>query len=319
MKKIFWKNKRVLVTGADGFVGPYFLAMLLSSEATVFGSVLKKGKSDKKQQAEIVELDVLDKEKLMVFCRKKKINFIIHCAVVDGNAEFKEKEAARIIRENIKMTANVLNVARVLGIKELIIFSSAQIYAANLNGSIKEEDDYTKSFPELDNAYAAAKISTEILARLYQFKFGLKILLPRPTNSYGPEIGISVKSNRVIARMIERIMSGQEIEIWGDGRQTRSFIYITDFISSIIRLVENGNYGVFNIATNENISIKDLAELIARLSGRKLRIKFTKAKMGGARKRFLNIVKLNQAIDFKPLSLEAGLKKTIVEYKKKYL
>jgi len=314
MNKACWKNKKILITGAEGFVGSHFLAVLQKNGVKVVGTVLKR-KNNNNLKNNIKELNVLDKKRLEAICKTEKINFIIHCAVLDGNPEFKKNNSVKIIEENIRMALNILNVASELKIKEVVILSSAEIYAAGAKNPIKEGDDYTKYFPIAPSGYATSKVSIEILASLYVKQFGLKVMLPRPTNIYGPGDKVDIKSSRVIPSMIAKILSDQEIEIWGDGHQSREFIYIEDLIKSIICLIEKGEFSAINLASGESISIKKLAKLISQISNKKFKIRFDKLKQTGLKKRILNISKLNSLIDFSPISLKEGLEKTIKAYK----
>lgn len=312
MNKACWKNKKVLVTGAEGFVGSYFFSELRNKGVHVVGSVLKKEKNSG-VKGRIVKLDVLDKKRLNDVCKLEKINLIIHCAALDGNPEFKKNNSERIIDENVRMALNILNVAKENKIHELVMFSSAEIYAEIAKSPIKEGDDYKKIFPEINNGYVAAKVTIEILANLYSEQFGLKIMLPRPTNIYGPEDKLRNRSNRVIPSMIKNILLNNKVEIWGDGNQKRNFIYIDDFVKYIICLIEKNEFSVINISSAEEISIKALAKLIAKISKRKIALIFDKNKSVGVKKIWLDITKLNSLVNFKPLSLREGLKKTIEE------
>lgn len=314
MEKSFWKKRRALITGAEGFVGSAFLRAFQDAGIKAVGTVLKKEKTGK----DLFELNVLDKKKLADICRRENIDLIIHCAALDGNAEFKKNNAARIMNENTRMVSNILSVAKNLKIKEIVIMSSAEIYAPKAKGLVREEDDYTKYPQTTNNGYIAAKVAAEISARTYAKRFGLKVMLPRPTNIYGPGDKIDIGSSRVIPSMISKILAGQEIEIWGSGRQIRGFIYITDLVNAIIRMIETGRFSVLNIAAKDYISIKDLAKLIADISGREPRIRFDKTKPVETGRRVLDVKKLDSLLDFKPLDLKAGLKKTIEAYKEKY-
>jgi dTDP-4-dehydro-6-deoxy-alpha-D-gulose 4-ketoreductase len=313
MKKFFWKNKRILITGANGFFGRNFLTQFQNKNIDVTGVDLQSNIS-----RSVIKLDILQEKKIAALCRQKKINLIIHCAGLDGNAEFKKNKANQLFSKNIKMAANVLNVAKSLGISELVIFSSAEIYTDNSQRALKENDDYFKYPINFDNSYAVSKIATEIMARFYAKKFGLKILLPRPTNVYGSGDKKPSSSGRVIPSMINKILSGQEIEIWGGGQQRRDFLYINDLVSAVVSLVEANFFSIVNIAAHEPISINTLAARIAFIAKRELKIKFNHTKTSGASAKVLSTSKLKSLINFKPIKLESGLRKTIAYYRQNY-
>ena len=312
MKKNFWKNKRVLITGANGFLGYNFFSKLKKSSFFVIGVDLQNNHSK-----DIIKVDILTEKKLEEVCIKEKINLIIHCAALDGSAYFKKNNLEKIILHNFKMTANVLKVAKKLAINELVIFSSAEIYSDKINTPIKESDDYTKYPLPLDNGYAVSKILVEMMSNLYTKNYKLKILLPRPTNIYGPGDKINTVNDRVIPSMINRVLSDQQLEIWGDGQQLRNFVYIKDLIEAVLQLVESGHFTAVNIASSESVSIKGLAELISDLSGKKPNMEFIENNLGGVKNRIINTSKLNGLINFKTTKLSVGLTETIRSYRQK--
>jgi nucleoside-diphosphate-sugar epimerase len=313
MKKNFWKNKTVLVTGANGFLGSAFLAAFQNNNIRALGLDLR---ADFKRS--VSKINMLEEKKLVAFCKQEKINLIIHCASLDGNAYFKQNNSARILSENVQLATNILKVAKEQGIKELVIFSSSEIYN-NSNKPLQEADDYTKYPILINNSYAISKILIEIMAEAYIREFGLKILVPRPANIYGPGDKIATDSDRVIPSMINKILSGQSIEIWGDGKQIRNFAYIDDVVKIILSLVESRKFVTVNIANQELITIKDLASLIIKLTGKKNIIKFTNSKLGGALKRTLDTSKSRSLLKFKETELADGLVKTIKHYQTKQL
>lgn len=322
MKTTFWKNKKILVTGADGFIGSYFIEELLKLGANVIGTsfmvkkdTILKGFENSKN-AEIVGINLLDFSQIQKICTNKDIKIIIHCAALDGNIEFKIKNSARIIDENVRMTSNILNVAKEFLIPDVMLMSSAEIYSPNAKNPIIEEDDYRKSFYYQENGYVLSKIASEILAKLYAKQFGLNVFLPRPTNAYGPRDKFDKSSNRVIPSMIKKAISGESIEIWGDGKQKRGFIYVKDLVLAILRMIETKKYQVLNIATNEMISILDLAKLIAKIIGVKENIYLDLKKPKGVKERFLDVQKLNSIINFPSRLLKEGLGETVTWYKK---
>lgn len=311
MKKSFWQNKIILITGANGFLGSSFLAYFQAKNIKAIGVDLKADKN-----RSVFKLDILQEKKLAVLCAKQKINLIIHCAALDGNAEFKKNNADLILKQNVLMTANVLKVAKSNNINELLIFSSAEIYPNKIGKAFRESDDYTKHKIKTD-AYAAAKINSEIMANISAQQFGLKILLIRPTNVYGPNDKKPLSSSRVIPSVVKKVLHDQEVEIWGDGQQKKDFIYIDDLIVAAVSLLEINFFSTVNIASGEKISISDLAKKIAVLSKKELKIKFNHSQPSGGT-RIISTARLNKLINFKPTKLDVGLKKTIAYYRNQH-
>ncbi len=316
MKKEFWIGKKVLVTGADGFVGSHFVEQLSALGADVVGTALRKEAVDRPvaDMANIEEVDILNLDRFRDLCKNHGTEMILHCAALDGNADFKMKNSARILDENMRMVSNVLNVAKDLGILDAMIMSSAEIYSPQVQSPIVEEDDHQKFFQYSENGYVLSKIFAEVLAKLYAKQFGMRVFLPRPTNIYGPRDKFDDSSNRVIPSMIRKAVNGERIEIWGDGSQVRGFIYVTDLVRSILGMIGAGKYMTLNIATEESISILDLAKLVSKIVGAEPDIYLDFEKPGGMRERVLDAKKIKGIIDFQQLTLEEGLRNTLEWY-----
>lgn len=313
----FWINKKVLITGAEGFIGSHLIANIRILGAQVIGTT-------RREITQLKSLDILDYEKLNNFCHKEGIEIIIHCASIEGNVEFRRQAADLIVDENVRMASNVLRTAKENNISQTVIFSSAAIYSTKAPSPIKEEDDYHLYFPQLDDPYIAAKLCVDMLAHFYAQHFKLPILLLRPTNVYGPSNGAPSEEDRVIPSLIKKALVGENLDIWGQGEQERSFIYITDLVKAVIALVaRKGREGsdsyldVFNLASPDAIRIKDLALKIKYLAKSSSNINLIDSQTIGAVKRILAIDKLQAAINFSPWSLEEGLKQTINHYRQK--
>lgn len=313
MPNNYWKNKKVLVTGADGFIGSHFYAELKNLGAEV---VAVGGLSNINDFREIIKFDLLDYSKIEDICKGRGIEVVIHCAALDGNKEFKNKNSVKIFDENIRMITNVLNIAQKFLIKDVVIMSSSEIYPADAACPIIEEDDYFTKFPRTDDGYVFSKIFAEIMSGQYAKQFGFHIYLPRPTNVYGPGDKFDDLTNRVIPSMIKKVLSGDKIEIWGDGSQTRQFIYVKDLVASILKMVEKNKFCKLNIAGDETVSILELARLITKILKVEENIHLDPSKPAGIRARFLSNEKLKSIINFRFKTLEEGLGETINWYKK---
>ena len=206
MNENYWKNKIVAVTGGVGFIGSHFVEELakigaivkcLYSHQNTNLEYLKKARG----KIEFINLDILNQKELFKVC--KKVNTIINCAAKDGNSEYKLKNGATILDLNIKIVSNILNCSLHNKIPNTVLISSAEIYPLTAKSPIKENDDYTKNFDNLDNGYVLSKRYTEILGKMYKKQYGLNIFLPRPTNTYGPRDNFE-NNSRIIPMLIKK-------------------------------------------------------------------------------------------------------------------
>ena len=299
MQNSFWKNKKVVVTGSGGFLGGHF----------VYGL--------KKLQAEVTSashniVNLLDYDQTNSIFKNAEV--VINCAAIDGNTEFKIRHVAKILDCNIRITSNVLNAVKANKIKDIVIFSSAEIYSPNAQNPIKEEDDYRHNNEYTQNGYVLSKRYSEILANLYRQEFNLQIYLPRPSNIYGPNDHFDKNENRVVPTFIKKIAADEPIEIWGDGSQIRQFIYVKDVVYSVLSMVEKGYAGVLNVSTNEFVSILDLAKIIYKCFNKTPNINLNTTKEIGTKDRILDTTKMHRLIDFELSSLENGIQQTINWY-----
>jgi dTDP-4-dehydro-6-deoxy-alpha-D-gulose 4-ketoreductase len=321
-KNSYWKNKTVMVSGGLGFVGSHFVEELAVTGAKVMCLYRNADKNSlpvyaNQKNIRYIQVDLLDRKELDAICKyaAPKIDCFVHCAALDGNTEFKLKYAAQILDTNNHLVSNVLNGCRVANIKNVVLLSSAEIYSPDAPGELTESDDYHKYFGFSENGYLLSKVFAEILAELHHKQYGMQIYTPRPTNVYGPRDSFAAETNRVIPSMIRKVASGESIEIWGDGKQTRSFIYVKDLVNATLRMVEKKKTGAMNIATADQISILDLANYISEEYDAKNQIKLDETKPIGVKARVLDVTKMYDVINFEPCSVREGLKRTIEWYR----
>lgn len=299
MQNSFWKNKKVIVTGSSGFLGGHFVYEL------------------KKLQSKVIPAshdiaDLLDYNQTNSIFKNAEV--VINCAAIDGNTEFKMRHAAEILDNNLRITSNVLNAAKANKVKDLVIFSSAEIYSPDAPTPMKEEDDYRLYNEYTQNGYVLSKRYSEILSDLYRKEFNLQIYLPRPSNIYGPNDHFGKNENRVIPSFIKKIAAGKPIEIWGDGLQIRQFIYVKDAVYSVLSMVEKNYTGVLNVSTNEFVSVLDLSKIIYKCFNKIPNISLNPTKSIGVKNRILDTSKMYELINFKLASLENGIQQTINWY-----
>jgi nucleoside-diphosphate-sugar epimerase len=307
--------KKVVVIGGSGFIGQYFCAALLEKGYKVTGTSLgseKKKRIDELHEFAFTSLDVLDYPSLLKVTSGADV--VVNCAALDGNSAFKAAHSAQILDTNMRITSNILNAALENKIDQVILLSSAEVYPTTSTSPIKETDDYKKLFEFSQNGYVLSKRFSEILGDQYTQQYGLNVFFPRLTNVYGPGDNFDPSSPRVIPSMISRVFNKEKVEIWGDGSQVRSFIYVVDAVNAVIEASENNPPLFLNIATPETITLLNLAKLIGTLSEQKVSPTFDASKPGGMPNRSLDVTQLQKLVTAKPLTLEQGLAKTISWY-----
>ena len=315
----YWKEKTIIVSGGMGFIGSHFVEELVSAHANVICLYHKQPVKMPKYSDGVsyARVDLANYEELNTFCKTidANVDAFIHCAALDGNTQFKLEHAAEILDANNRFASNVLKVCNESGIHKVSLLSSAEIYPSDVAGSITESDDYHKYPCHTDNGYVLSKIFSEMLAGLYSKKYNMDICIPRPTNVYGPRDSFDATTNRVIPAMIRKVSMGETVEIWGDGKQTRSFIYVKDLVHATLAAIEKGVVGPINMATKDQTSILDLASYITKEYEAENLIRLDKSKPVGVKSRLLDVSRMYSIIDFEPLSIKDGLESTVSWYR----
>jgi len=321
-----WAGRTVLVTGGLGFIGSHFVEELLGLGARVL-CLYRRDHPEVRAELPVNEalttlrVDVLDERALRAAADTVPgLDMIVNCATLDGNMEFLLQEPGRMLDENIRIVSNVLNLARDRAVPDVVLISSAEIYAYDETRPAREEDDHRRHMEFSPNGYRMSKMFTEVLADLYRTQFGMNIYTPRPTNVYGPRDDFATTTNHVIPNMLMRLAAGQDVEVWGDGSQLRTFIHVHDLVRAVLCMVRSGEYPALNIGTPEPVSIRDLAFLVAQAAGQdRDRIRFAPDKPVGAARRALDLERFHKVVDFTPRPLKDGLRDTARWYRKNVL
>lgn len=235
MNKMFWQGKKVLITGANGFIGSSFRQALKLCGAFVF--------------------DVSANEKFDV---------IIHCAAIDGNAKFKLENQDKIFNGNLALASDVLAIAKTSSACDLILMSSMEVYAALNNSNSSEK-------PSL---YSSVKLEIEKLFQDFAKNNDKRLMIVRSSNVYGPNEHRADDLERVIPAMIRKAFCNEPIEIWGNGEEKRNFLHIEDLVNGVLFQSEKGNFNILNLSGPKAISIKKLAKMIIALTKSNSKIVF---------------------------------------------
>ncbi|HEV2730007.1 MAG TPA: NAD-dependent epimerase/dehydratase family protein [Terriglobales bacterium] len=309
------KQIRILVTGAGGFIGHHLVNRLKDEGHWVRGADLKlpEYQSSRADEFEILDLRKYDS---CLQATRGQIEHVYNLAADMGGIGYISGSHAEIAKTNILINTHMLEAARLNGIRTFLFSSSACVYAGYKQKSteitpLREEDAYPAD-PE--PGYGWEKLFTEELCRYYQRDYRFDTRIVRFHNVYGPlgtYEGGKEKAPAAVSRKVALARDGDEIEIWGDGKQTRSFMYIDDCLEGLIRLMTLNYHEPLNLGTSRMISIDELVDVVMALAGKRLIKRYDVTRPQGVRGRNSDNSRLLQVLGWEPsVSLEVGLEIT---------
>ncbi|MCX9011229.1 MAG: NAD-dependent epimerase/dehydratase family protein [Candidatus Methanoperedens sp.] len=317
----FWEEKNVLVTGGVGFVGSHVVEMLVGKGANVTvvdnfeNGSLNNLKSCRKS-IELIKGDLTDPGICMQASKSRDV--VLNIAARVGGIEYNRKHPGTMFTANILINTQMLEAARKNSVDRYLCVSSACVYPRYCTIPTPELEGF-KDVPEETNlGYGWAKRMAEVQAQCYAEEYGMKIAIVRPYNAYGPRDHFDPEKSHVIPAIIKRIFDGEDpLVVWGNGEQTRAFLYVTDFARGLIEAAEKYPAAdPVNLGTDEEVKIRDLVEMIIKLSGKKTDIFFDTSMPAGQPRRNCDTAKAKEKIGFEAkVKLKDGLKETIRWYK----
>jgi len=311
------KKKTYLVTGGLGFIGSAIVKKLTLNKdynVIVFDNLSRKSRIFKKiKNVKYIFGDIRNQSDINK-CFKKKIDGVIHLAYINGTSSF-YKIPCDILEVGTKGIINLLDVCIKQKIKEFYLASSSEVY--HLPNKIPTDESEAIKIPDIHNprySYSGGKIISELFCIHYGKKFFKKMVIFRPHNVYGPNMG----NEHVIPELIHKaknLKKDNKIKIKGKGVETRSFIYVEDFASAFDLLLKKGKHlNIYNIGNTDQITINNLLLKILNIMNVKAKIVKTKLAEGGTSKRCPDIKKIKSIGYNKKFNLNAGLSKTIDWY-----
>jgi len=266
---------------------------------------------------EIIIADLNDWQNALRITKNKDI--VMHLAAVTGGLHYNiRKPDSYLFRENILPFMNTIEAARLNNVERFLTVSSACVYPRYCSIPTPENEGF-KDIPEPTSlGYGWAKRMQEFLSFSYAEDYGMKIAIARPYNTYGPRDNFDPKFSHAIPAIIKRVFDDENpLIVWGNGEQSRSFIYVDDFARGLLETAEKYPAAdPLNIGSPEEIKIKDLVKLIVKLSGKKTKIVFDETKPIGQPRRKCDNRKAKEKIGFEAkIGLKEGITKTIQWYK----
>jgi len=316
IQKMNWKNKKVIVTGAGGFIGSHLTERLVGLGAEVSAFVRYNSRNDwgmielfpeeTKEKINVITGDIKDSDATR--WAAKNIDIIFHLAALIP-IPYSYIHPRESIETNVIGTLNVLMAAKENNVERIIHTSTSETYGTAQYVPIDEKHPLQGQSP-----YAASKIGADKIAESFYLSYGLPVATIRPFNTYGPR----QSARAVIPTIITQALTKNEIYI-GSRHPTRDLTYVSDTVEGFIKLAEANNKvlgEVINIGSNFEISIGDLAEKIVSLIDKKIEIKYdefrVRPKKSEVERLWVDNRKAKKLINWEPkVSLDEGLKKTI--------
>ena len=315
MKKFF------LITGGTGFIGSNIANMLAHKghEVVIFdnnqrGKIKRIDKS--KKNIKIIYGDIRSKKDLSKAF--KNINAVIHLAYINGTKYFYSKSDL-VLDVAVKGLVNIFDLCIKNKIKELYLASSSEVY--HMPKKIPTDESEILKIPDIFNprySYGGGKILTELYGANFGRKYFKKLIIFRPHNVYGPDMG----NEHVIPELFKKFKntkSNKSLKIQGTGNETRSFIHISDFCEAFYLLIKKGKHlNIYNIGTQERVKIISILRNLENIAAKKIKIIKSPLQAGGTKHRCPNISKIKK-LGFRPkVSLKNGLNEIfLMNYKKK--
>lgn len=307
-------EKSALVVGAGGFIGHHMVRYLKDRGYWVRGVDIKAPEFEESKADEFALLDLREWDNCVKATHE--IQEVYQLAADMGGIGYITSHHAEVARNNVLINAHMLEASNQSGVEKYFYASSACIYPQHLQNTahvagLKEEDAYPAD-PE--EGYGWEKLYSEKLCQYYSEDNGLPTRVARFHNVFGPlgtYEGGREKAPAAICRKVALARDGGEIEIWGDGEQTRSFIYIDDCVEGIFRITQSDYSSPFNLGTDVLVTINDLVDLVCALGGKNLRKKHDLTRPQGVRGRNSDNSRLRTVLQWEPaVSLEDGLRFT---------
>jgi len=297
---------KALVTGGSGFLGSHVVERLQAEGHEVF-------------VPRSIDYDLTHEEDVARLFQEAEPEIVFHLAALAGGIGANRAAPGRFWHANLLMGAHVLEQSRIAGVRKLVLLGTICSYPKLTPVPFREENLWD-GYPEETNApYGIAKKAHLVGAQAYREQYGLHSIYLLPVNLYGPRDNFDLESSHVIPALIRKMLENRdEVVLWGDGSPTREFLYVEDCAEGIVLAAEGYDAPEpVNLGTDDEISIRDLAELVAELTGFEGEIVWDRAKPNGQPRRRLDVSRAAELFGFRArTSLREGLERTIAWYRR---
>ena len=299
-------TSKIFIAGHNGMVGSAILRNLQDKGFSNF--VLKSSK----------ELDLRDAKAAADFFEEEKPEFVFLAAAKVGGIVANNTYRADFLYENLMIQNNVIHEAYKNKVEKLLFLGSSCIYPKLAPQPLKEEYLLTGILEPTNEPYAIAKIAGIKMCDAYRSQYGCNFISVMPTNLYGPNDNYDLQNSHVLPAMIRKFheakLNGTSVELWGTGSPKREFLHADDMAEACVFLMENYNEpGLVNIGTGEDLSIKELAEMIQKITKFEGEIIWDHTKPDGTPRKLMDVSKLHELGWKHKIALEEGITKVYHE------
>lgn len=304
------KDSKIYIAGHNGMVGS---AILRDLEKNGFTNIVKRTRK---------ELDLLDQKEVLNFFEKEKPEYVFMAAAKVGGIIANRENPASFIYENLMVETNIINSAHKTNVKKLLFLGSSCIYPKFATQPMTEDCLLSGELESTNEFYAIAKIAGIKLCQAYRKQYGCDFISVMPTNLYGEHDSYNLQNSHVIPAMIRKFheaksLNKPNVTIWGTGTPKREFLYADDLANACVFLMQNySEYEHVNIGTGIDVTIKELAETVKKVTGYNGEIIFDITKPDGTPRKLLDVSKLNKLGWEYSINLEKGLSITYAAFQK---
>jgi GDP-L-fucose synthase len=302
------KNAKIYIAGHRGMVGSAIQRQL---QAQGYTNIIGRTSA---------ELDLTNQEAVANFFAVENPDYVFLAAAKVGGIVANNTYRGQFIYENLQIQNNIIHYAQVYKVKKLMFLGSSCIYPKLAPQPLKEEYLLTGLLEETNEPYAIAKIAGIKMCDAYRAQYGCNFISVMPTNLYGPNDNYDLQNSHVLPALIRKfhdakVNNAATVTIWGTGAPMREFLHANDMANACVYLMQTYNEpGLVNIGTGEDITIKDLALLVKKITGFTGELVFDTSKPDGTARKLMDVSKLHSFGWKHTISLEDGIKDVYENY-----
>ncbi|MBP3962404.1 GDP-L-fucose synthase family protein [Paenibacillus lignilyticus] len=307
------KSSTIYVAGHRGLVGS---AILRELERRGYENLLYRSSK---------ELDLRERDQVQDFFENHHIDYVFLAAAKVGGIVANNDFPADFIRDNLLIQTNVIDSAYRANVKKLMFLGSTCIYPKFAPQPLKEEYLLTGELEPTNQPYAVAKIAGISMCQSYNRQYGTKFISVMPTNMYGPNDNFDLKTSHVLPALIRKfheakVTHAEQVEVWGTGQPRREFLHSDDLAEACLFLMDHyEDSEIVNVGVGDDISIRELAELIKSIVGYPGEIRFNTSLPDGTPRKLVDVSKINSLGWKAAISLEDGVRSAYMAFQNDYL